>query len=149
MTLIPYETEAWREPKHYETDTVVCSEHGRIAYNIDYRSHWFVLVRGEFKHYALLVKHGGGEERIPMPAVNFGFTADVIFSLPSDERYLMLHHLYDVYLHARREAEDATAAKFKRAFVDGRLKKRRLPRRGYTKVWIEDGPRECAKKVAS
>ncbi len=135
-----YETEYWREPKAADNETVIASEHGRIAFNIDYRSHWFMLVKQSEWRYAIRVKHGGGEECVSMPTVNFKFTAEAVCALPSDQRYLMLHHLYDIARDAKREAEDATAAKYRRAFAEGTLKKRKMPNQGRVKVWIESAP---------
>jgi len=131
-----YETEAWRAPTVGESETILASEHGRITHNIDYRSHWFILTRAEMGRYYLLVKHGGGEERIALPSVNFKITANMIASLDSDVRYLMLHHLYGIHRDARRAAEDKTAGEYRLAFAEGRLKKRKLPKRGI-KVWTE------------
>ncbi len=135
----PDQLNPWREPKAREDENVIRSEHGRIAFNIDYRSHWFVLVQGPSKHqYAIMVKHGGGEERIQMPTVNFKEIAAVIAALPSDEAYLLMHQLYDIHKDAVREARRQTAKEYREAFVEGRLKKRKLPAQGTVKVWIED-----------
>ncbi len=73
-----------------------------------------------------------------MPTVNFKVTAAIIASLPSDEAYLLMHHLFDINYNAKKAAHDATAYEYREAFVDGRLKKRKLPARGVVKVWIED-----------
>ncbi len=129
--------EPWREPKMQDTDVLKRSECGRIVFNIDYRSHWFVLVKGQFGGHALLVKHGGGEERIQMPMCNDGQLARIIASLNSDDAYLLMHHLFDIHKDARRAGESATATEYRHAFVDGRLKKRKHPAKGVVKVWIE------------
>ncbi len=128
--------EEWRKPTLHPDDAEVFSECGRICYNIDYRSHWFVLIqsRGLF---TLIVKHGGGEERINMPRVNFKVTAQAMIHLSSDDRYVMLHSLYDIHKQAKRDAETETAQEYRKAFVDGKLRKRKLPARGVVKVWIE------------
>lgn len=133
-----YELEAWREPKRLETDELIRSEHGRIAYNIDYRSHWLTLVKGEHRHYAILVKHGGGEERLELTAVNASVIAGIIAALSSDEAYLLMYKMIDIHKAAAKTAMEETATKYRAAFVDGRLKKRKLPAQGVTKVWIDD-----------
>jgi hypothetical protein len=56
-------------------------------------------------------------------------------------------YLIDIARTARKIGAEATAAEYKQAFVDGRLRKRKLPAQGKIKVWIEPpaaSPRERA-----
>lgn len=133
-----YETEHWRQPTVEMDEIMLRSEHGRITHNVDYRSHWFILVKSGHHSYVVVVKHGGGEERVQLPRVNGDVVAKIICSLDSDEAYLLMHKLYDIHKDAANEARDKTAQKYKSAFVEGRLKKRKLPAQGVTKVWIEE-----------
>jgi hypothetical protein len=130
--------EPLRRPTIGELDTLVISEHGRVINNTDYRSHWFCIVSEKYGGYALLVKHGGGEERI---ALGYGYKMKPIIDgmekLDGDTRYLIMHQLYDVH----RDARLAESGKYQRAFASGQLKKERV--RGGTRtqaryrVWIE------------
>jgi len=134
--------EAWRKPTIKAGDVELFSEYGRIIGNVDYRSHWFVLVKSETgSQAALIVKHGGGEERIPLGYTS-GLNAVKSFSaLDSEGRYLTMHLLYRIHTEARRMAAEETRATYNRAFVDGRLKKRKLRGVASVKVWIE--PAAC------
>ena len=89
----------------------------------------------------LLVRHGGGTERrrISLPR---GFSLDAI---DSNTRYWIFNAIHHAASDARKNGEGQAANMFKSAFVDGRLKKRRLPAQGFTKVWIEDAPPEACK----
>ena len=139
-----YETEPNRAPTLQEEDTLLFCEHGRIIEantyghdrnGIDYRSHWFRIV----KHWSrafLLVKHGGGEERFELD-YNAARAAQFFEPLNSNQRYLLMHMLYQIHSKARRAGNDETAQKYKQAFVDGRLKKRKMPRSNSVKIWIE------------
>lgn len=81
--------------------------------------------------------------------VHFYWIDDLIFDqtfqevLPhfSDEA---LYDLLEVFTRAYRTGKEAGHAKaqqeYTEAFVDGRLKKRRLPKQSATKVWIEPKP---------
>ncbi len=127
--------EPWRQPKIEEGDALIFSEHGRVLDNTCYRSHWFCVVKAQHGGYFLLVKHGGGEERFQIGWSNR--IASALVPLDSDSRYLLLYTLYHAHSTAKREARENTSATYNKAFVDGRLKKRKFPARGITKVWIE------------
>jgi hypothetical protein len=133
--------EVWRAPDMEEGDTLLFDECGRVLNhgdrcNVDCRSHWFRLVRARFGGCYLLVKHGGGQERINLsyakPAMLEG-----IGNMTSDQRYLLLHTMLGLAHQAGDEATRATANKYRSAFVDGRLKKRKRPGQDSYKVWME------------
>jgi hypothetical protein len=129
-------SEAWRQPEPLPTDVVLYSECGRSLNNIDFRSHSFKLVKAQFGGYFALVRHGGGDERLSLGYSHMGI--ERMFSqLDSDSRYLLLHQFFDIAHNANRAATDNTAGEYRKAFVDGRLKKRKLPAQGIWKIWIE------------
>ncbi len=127
-----------RAPEVKDGETIVFSECGRSLNNVCYRSHYFRIVKPEFGPHELLVKHGGGQERF---SLGYGDTVPSMIStlgkMDSDTRYLAIYLMYDIRKDAGRHATAETAAKYERAFVDGKLKKRKLPRQGRVKVWIE------------
>jgi len=127
--------EEWRQPKEHDGDTVLYSECGRVLDRVDYRSHWFKLVNGQYGGYALLVKHGGGEERVQL-GYNKRIAAP-FFNMDSDARYLLLYQFLSIYHDAKRAAEDATAKLYRTAFAEDRLKKRKQRGQDAVKVWIE------------
>jgi hypothetical protein len=129
-----YGCDPWRAPKPQEGDTVLFSECGRIL-DCDYRSHWFMLVKPEFGRYTLLVHHGGGQERITIDYNKR--VVNILETLDTHQRYLMLHLLFNVHKDARREASEETAMELKTAFVEGRLKKRKVRGQSKYKVSVE------------
>ncbi len=139
--------EPWRAPTLAEGDVLLYSECGRVHKagqfgqgnsGIDYRSHYFRVVNAR-GHAVLLVKHGGGEERIQLDytARRIPFIFD---PLDSDARYLLMHMLHSVHSDARRAASDSTAREYRLAFTSGRLKKRKVRGSQDVKVWIERAP---------
>ena len=92
-------------------------------------------MKPRFANYTLIVQHGGGVER-----VDLGYsrrTVNAFDHMDSDTRFRLMWSILDVHTNAQREAAAATARTFQDAFIQGRLKKRHLPARGTTKVWIE------------
>lgn len=51
--------------------------------------------------------------------------------------FLLCWYLIDNARSARAAGREAAATEYRQAFVDGRLKKRKLPAQGKVKVWIE------------
>ncbi|WP_264598861.1 hypothetical protein [Rhodoblastus acidophilus] len=134
--------EAWRQPPHAEDEELLFHEPGRILPSVhegaggtDCRSHSFKIIKPRFANYVLIVQHGGGIER-----VDLGYsrrTVNAFAQMDSDTRFRLMWSILDVHTNAKREAAEATAKTFREAFVQGRLKKRHLPARGTTRVWIE------------
>lgn len=126
--------EAWRAPDLLDGDTLIYDECGRVMDKTDYRSHYFRLVKDSFGSCYLLVKHGAGQERI-----STGWSKRIIPSLAdldSDSRYFMLHTLHKMYGYGAQQARTATEHQYRTAFVDGRLKKRKVRGQSAVKVWI-------------
>lgn len=127
--------ESWRAPKPEAGDDIICSEYGRIMDRTDFRSHWFMLVHARNGPYFLLVKHGGGEERFSLGHSNR--FAHIFAKLDSDDRYRLLHTLFNVNHDAASLAAEITAKIYRKAFAEGKLKKRKLTGQDAVKVWIE------------
>ena len=142
-----YGSEPWREPKPEEGDTVIFSEFGRVLDKTDCRSHWFMMVKMQYGGYALLVKHGGGQERFNLGHLHFyrGDYSRIIRAMEAmdtDARYLMLYTFYDIQKDARRYERDKVTAELTSAFVEGRLKKRKIKGQAAYKVQVE--PRQAS-----
>jgi hypothetical protein len=58
--------------------------------------------------------------------------------MDSDARYLILHALYRAHSEAKREGRDHERARWKAAAIEKRIKTRKFPRQGVTKVWIKE-----------
>lgn len=130
-----YGSEPLRQPVIEAGDIEVYSEHGRDIENVCYCSHWFKIVRAEFGGFYLLVRHGGGEERVRLSHKKIVINS--LAKLESDERYLLMWQMLDIKHESERAAISETRQEIEEAFVGGRLKKRYYPKRGITKVWIE------------
>ncbi len=135
-----------RAPKTAKTDKLIYDECGRCSPQIngkgqtDYHSFHFRLVQdGERGEYHLLVRHGGGDERIPLGYPHTRI-AELLGPLNSDARYLLLHAFYTTHGRATDKAEQRIALKWRSAFVDKRLKKRKYRGTESYKVWIVPEP---------
>ncbi len=131
--------EAWREPSIPADAEPVFSECGRVIGNVTYRSHWFRVTREAYQGaYRLYVKHGAGEESFSLGYSSTAkTTVDALAGMGSDARYLALHLLYRVHTEARYAQRDETAKLYMTAFVEGRLKKRKVRGQGAYRVEIQ------------
>ena len=154
MTNENWGAEAWRQPVPAKGDTVLFSEHGRImpgsgdgsiaGRGVDCRSHSFKVVRARFGGTYLLVRHGGGDERIEI-SYDHKRVMLMFEPLDSDARYWLMHTLLSLYHDTKRAAEQETGQKYAQAFAEGRLKKRRKAGR----AWVEIQPRAMAAPEAA
>lgn len=126
----------WRAPRVLAGDTILFDECGRVLDNTCYRSHYFRLIKREYGGYAVLVKHGGGQEDVNLHHGGKRFVA-ALSSLDSDARYYMLYMIYRTHCEGRDQGARHQSERYTQAFIDGRLRKRKLPGRDYHKVWIE------------
>lgn len=129
--------EPWRAPKPAEGETVIYSEHGRVLDNTCYRSHWFMLIREAYGGYAVLVRHGAGEERVRIWSKRI---VAALEHVDSDARYYLLHTIFTTWKQGREQGYSAAALEHKQAMAEGRLKCRKVRGRDEVKVWIEPTP---------
>lgn len=126
-------------PDLAEGEKLIYDEPGRCG-GIDCHSHHFRVVKGRYSGHLLLVRHGGGDERI-----GFGCTGDLMLpsldQLDSNARYWLLHTIYSTHDQTQRETRDSLNAKWRQAAADGRIRTRKNRSRGTVKVWIEDPPK--------
>lgn len=140
-----YGAEPWRAPTLKEDDALLFSECGRVVKahtyghddcGIDYRSHYFRIVRARYGGCFLLVKHGGGEERFQLD-YSKARIGQFFEPLDSTQRYLLMHLFYNVHSQAKQATREKTAHEYKTAFANGKLKKRKQRGSSTIKVWIE------------
>ena len=139
-------------PAVEEGDLLIYDEPGRCG-GLDCHSHHFRVVLDRFGRQQLLVRHGGGDERIELgcswdcligksdPA-----ETDYVRSLGSNGRYWLLRTIYTVHRKAGDAARNATDAEWMEAAAQKRIKTRKS--RGYhsVRVWIEP-PTEATPKL--
>lgn len=140
-----WQNDPLRAPALREGDEIKYDEPGRIIYRtadkrpgdgIDYRSHWYRLIKPRFGPWTLLVRHGGGDERLELGYDYNNFPA-IFDPLTPDARYLLMNQLMLTHRAGEDKGRSTTTEKYQTAFVEGRLKKRKLPAQGRVKVWIE------------
>lgn len=128
--------ENWRAPEVPANETIIFDEPGRVLNRVDFTSHHFRVTREGDSLFRLRVRHGAGDEVVPL---GYGYrgVAAALAMLDSDSRYQMLYALHAVRREGRDEGRATTRGQYVRAFADGRLKKRKVRGRAEVKVWIE------------
>ena len=141
-----WQNDPLRAPAVKTDDLIMYDEPGRIIYRTaekkpgdgtDYRSHWYRIIKPRFGPWTLLVRHGGGDERVELGYDYNNFPA-IFDPLTSDARYLLMNQLKLTHRAGQDEGRTKTADRYKTAFAEGRLKKRKLPRQQAYKIWIEE-----------
>ena len=126
----------WRAPALREGEELLFDEPGRILNNVDFSSHYFRVVGG-IGPLVLRVKHGAGEQSLVLGYAYRGIK-EALAQLDSDGRYSLLYALHQTNRDTTENVAAATAFKYKQAFADGRLKKRKVRGQPEVKVWIEE-----------
>jgi hypothetical protein len=117
-------------PELSEDDRLVYDEPGRCG-KLDSHSHHFRVVMDIGLH--LLVRHGGGDERLKL---SDGLN-DILKTLDTNSRYWLLQGIYHAYSAGKLEAKEQTTKRWQQAAVDKRIKTRKQRNSNYVKVWIE------------
>lgn len=125
-------------PALKDRDVLLFDEPGRCG-GMDSHSHHYRIVTD--CGLALLVAHGGGEERmrLSLPSVRDGQGggAAILAALDSNARYWILNAIYHAHSDGKHEGETKAREQYVSAFIAGRLRKRKSPGRNYHRVWIE------------
>ena len=121
-------------PDLAEGDKLLFDEPGRCG-GLDSHSHHFRLVRHGCGTVSLLVRHGGGDERIRLYP-HRGLPA-MLAALDSNSRYWILATIHDAYSDGETYGQDRERGEWMQAAIEKRIKTRKLPSRGVVKVWIE------------
>jgi hypothetical protein len=120
-------------PELQEGDVLLYDEPGRCG-GLDHHAHHFRVVKA-YSSLFLLVRHGGGDERIRMfPHNGLVKTFD---ALDSTARYWILSTLHAAHRDGAEAARTAEAATWRKAAAEGRLKTKKQRGRDAVKVWIE------------
>ena len=119
-------------PDIKEGDTILFDEPGRCG-GTDSHCHHVRLVRSS-GCVDLLVRHGGGDERIRSVSHSPTFVP-MLEGLSSDARYWFLLAIHHAASKASSEARQAESQRWAAAFIDKRIKRRK--RGGSVSVWVE------------
>jgi hypothetical protein len=116
-------------------ETILYDEPGRCG-GFDSHSHHYRVIRSDFGRLELLVRHGGGDERIRLTLRG----TEALDALDSTARYWILNAIYHAHRDAASNARIVEADRWTRAAAEKRIKTRKQPARGTVKVWVEDAP---------
>ena len=118
-------------PALADNDELLYDEPGRCG-GTDSHSHHVRVIHPRFGGYVLAVRHGGGDEHVPL-----GHDAKLIRALAnmdSDGRYWLLIRIFHIWKNATHAAAEKTAAAWRSAAAEKRIKTRKT--RAGVKVWI-------------
>lgn len=128
-----------RAPEVKDTERILADEHGRIfkpadgsSPGVSYESHAYRLIQNG-PVYALLVRHASGDERLPLGARGPAL-ALICDKLTSDERYTLFHAIFTAGSSKARTERDKISASYEKAFIEGRLKKRKQGNRTVVEI---------------
>ena len=122
-------------PELRDGDELLYDEPGRCG-GLDCHSHHFRLVKSGYGGHDVLVRHGGGDERVSV--FNMGKQLISSFAaLDSNGRYWMMHALYSTHSHVKQRTADEVRRHWQQAAAEKRIKTRKARGHGTVKVWIE------------
>jgi len=119
-------------PEIQEGETILYDEPGRCG-GLDSHSHHYRVVQSHGS-LALLVRHGGGDERISYLSCSKTLLAPLA-ALDSNGRYWVLNAMYQAQRNAASRATDDERARWRKAAAEKRIKTRKV--RDGVKVWME------------
>ena len=126
-------------PPHVEVeeeDKIIFDEPGRCG-DIDSHSYHYRLVLSEGRGISLLVRHGGGEERISSLSNEYALL-DALNKLDTNGRYWVINTLYHTHKDAMEQATNKECYRWQTAAAEKRIKTRKCPALKQVKVWIEE-----------
>lgn len=124
-------------PTLTEYDALLYDEPGRCG-GIDSHCHHYRVASSPGGALDILVKHGGGEERIRLS--NSTALKPILAALDSNSRYWILNSIAHAHTDGRLQGAETVESNWRQAAAEKRIKTRKTPRRDCVKVWIE--PRE-------
>ena len=127
-------TKAWRAPDLQDGDVLLFDEPGRCG-GLDHHSHHFRVVKHGCGTVSLLVRHGGGDER--MRLFPHRQLPEFFGSMDSTTRYWILATIYDAYIDGKEDGYAKEHHLWQQAAAEKRIKTRKQSARGIIKVWIE------------
>lgn len=117
-----------------EAEKIIYDEPGRCG-GLDSHSHHYRLVKSGAS-LSLLVRHGGGDERIPYLSCEKTLLAPLA-ALDSNGRYWILNALFHAQRNAASRAKEDEAARWRKAAANKQIKTRKNRGSDSVKVWIE------------
>lgn len=120
-------------PTLEERDVLLYDEPGRCGGQDSHSFHYRVVLAVGCD---LLVKHGGGEQRIRLS--NPRGIRDALALLDSNGRYWVLNAIFHAQNNAAQQARDAERLIWRRAAAEKRIRTRKRRDSDNVRVWIDD-----------
>lgn len=126
----------------YQPNAPVLGEHDTLRYDLpgrcggmDSHAYHLCVVAVRFGGPALLVRHGGGEERVSLG--HRKVMLEMLEQMDETARYWFLMEFYHLLTDAARDAVDKTNVRWRTAAAEKRIRTKKLRGRDAVKVWIE------------
>ncbi|PZR93543.1 MAG: hypothetical protein DI537_10530 [Stutzerimonas stutzeri] len=118
---------------------------GFVENGVTYESHTFYVDFGKPGYLSgpdakLYVRHGAGWESIPTRHMIAAALKSLLDAGDTRAAFFLCWEVFEQVRNAYSSGVADTTVHFKRAFVDGRLKKRKVRGQAAAKVWIEPAP---------
>jgi hypothetical protein len=123
--------------------TLVRNLPGMVIGSVTYESYNLSLVTEGCAKVSLLVRHGGGQESIYLRTPG-RYLRDLIPTLPAQDAFMLLFTVREAFQAGKQQGINQTADEFKQAFIEGRLKKRKLRGQNRVKIWIETAMQQAS-----
>ncbi len=120
-------------PELLDGDELSYDEPGRCG-GLDSHSHHYRVV-ARTGYFELVVRHGGGEERVSLGPKKV--LADALATLDSTARYWMLNTIYHAYRDGEHRGTEESNSRWRQAAADKRIKVRKVRGSSTVKVSIE------------
>lgn len=120
-------------PALAEDEVLLYDEPGRCG-GVDAHCHHYRLVKWLSSYY-LLVRHGGGLERIPLHTTKSFLV--LLEALDTNTRYWLFHTLRYANSDGKQQAAQSTDAQWRMAAAEKRSAVRKQRGQGRVKVWIK------------
>jgi len=122
-------------PDLLDGESLVYDLPGRCGRKTDSHSHHFRLVLDGVGRLILVVRHGGGDERLRLGHKS---DLDIYQALSDDQRYWLVAAIHHGANDRKREAVEQAHAHWRLAAAEKRIKTRKVRGGSAVKVWIED-----------
>lgn len=105
-------------------------------HSVTYESYNLSVVK-DYNLYYLLVRHGGGQEKIRLSTA-IKTMLGALQKMTDVEAFSVLFSIYDAHKRSARESADKTARHWLKAATENRIKRRKVRNQNRIKVWIMD-----------